>query len=212
MRSYLACGDQVKSGTHIVELSAARVRTYSCDSVCCSPLESDNLSMSLSYFNNSSLEQRRLSNNATWPSWASIKHPTITVTVALPQRASEADASANHTVCLWLELAAASKPRNQCKPGRVCMRDRQPECQSGFFGFCKSWTCVHIRPTTKRAILIQESLRHIMSHVRRKGSDRVNGNVDSRDSEDDEGKQENYITRGGVMRRTTRVWSWNVSD
>ena len=51
-----------------------------------------------------------------------------------------------------------------------------------------------------------------MSHVRRKGSDRVNGNVDSRDSEDDEGKQENYITRGGVMRRTTRVWSWNVSD
>lgn len=30
-----------------------------------------------------------------------------------------------------------------------------------------------------------------MSHVRRKGSDRVDSKVDSRDSEDDEGKQEN---------------------
>jgi hypothetical protein len=92
-------------------------------------------------------------------------------------------------------LAAASKPRNQCKPGRVCMRDRRPEYQPGFFGFCKPWTCVHIRPTN-RAILIQESLGHIMSHVRRKGSDRVDSKVDSRESEDDEVKQENlHVSR-----------------
>jgi hypothetical protein len=45
-----------------------------------------------------------------------------------------------------------------------------------------------------------------MSHVRRKGSDRVNGNVDSRDSEDDEVKQENYITRGPKLCVAQRVY------
>jgi hypothetical protein len=43
--------------------------------------------------------------------------------------------------------------------------------------------------------------------VRRKGSDRVDGKVDSRDSEDDEGKQENSITRGDKLCVAQRVYS-----
>ena len=46
-----------------------------------------------------------------------------------------------------------------------------------------------------------------MLQVRRKVSDRVDSKVDSRDIKDDEVEQ-----RGRqVMRRTTRVWLWNVS-